>query len=552
MDARLAVYVARLQAQPDRQQRELTGEATSTAVSFGQSVRSAGLGQRFSALLALHALETGLLIAGWAFIGSGALNGRPDRGWVAAWALCVTSIVLLRMTTRWLEGVVAVGFGGLLKERLLAGATTIDPEVMRRTGAGELLGQVLEAETIERLGADGGLQTVLAALELLVVPFVLGFGAAPRLEIAVLMMWTVIALAIIVANTRQRTDWTKRRLELSHQLIEAMTAHRTRLAQQSASAWHREEDRQHARYADASKSLDRSTAWIEAVVPRGYVIAALAALAPSFMSGETAVAELAITLGAILFAGDAFGRLTFGLADGAAAWIAWRGVRPLVDRAPQPAAETSMRDVPSSGRTALRAEDVVFTHGGRAEPAVKGCTLTVEQGDFLLLEGGSGSGKSTLISLLGGARKPSAGIILAGGLDLPTLGLGRWRRRIAIAPQHHENHILSAPLGFNLLLGRPYPHSEDDYEEARAVCLDLGLGPLLERMPGGLEQMVGETGWQLSQGERNRVFLARALLQNADVVLLDESLAALDPETQRQCQRCLFRRAKTLLMVAHP
>lgn len=70
-------------------------------------------------------------------------------------------------------------------------------------------------------------------------------------------------------------------------------------------------------------------------------------------------------------------------------------------------------------------------------------------------------------------------------------------------------------------------------------------------MPGGLDQMVGETG-QLSQGERNRVFLARALLQNADVVLLDESLAALDPETLRQCQRCLFRRAKTLLMVAHP
>jgi len=84
------------------------------------------------------------------------------------------------------------------------------------------------------------------------------------------------------------------------------------------------------------------------------------------------------------------------------------------------------------------------------------------------------------------------------------------------------------------------------------LCHELGLGPLVERMPGGLDQMVGETGWQLSQGERSRVFLARALLQRADMVVLDESLAALDPENLRQCLECVIRRAKTLLVVAHP
>jgi ABC-type bacteriocin/lantibiotic exporter with double-glycine peptidase domain len=159
-------------------------------------------------------------------------------------------------------------------------------------------------------------------------------------------------------------------------------------------------------------------------------------------------------------------------------------------------------------------------------------------------------GKSTLTSLLAGLRTPSAGVILADGLDRQTLGDATWRRRIA--PQYHENHILSASLGFNLLLGRPFPHSARDLDDARAVCDELGLGPLLQRMPGGLDQMVGETGWQLSPGERSRVFLARALLQDADVVLLDESLGALDPESLQQCVECVMRRARTLLVVAHP
>ena len=71
-------------------------------------------------------------------------------------------------------------------------------------------------------------------------------------------------------------------------------------------------------------------------------------------------------------------------------------------------------------------------------------------------------------------------------------------------------------------------------------------------MPGGLNQMVGETGWQLSHGERSRIFLARALLQDAEFTILDESFAALDAESLRLCLDCAFRRARTLLVIAHP
>lgn len=104
---------------------------------------------------------------------------------------------------------------------------------------------------------------------------------------------------------------------------------------------------------------------------------------------------------------------------------------------------------------------------------------------------------------------------------------------------------------FNLLMGRRGLLGETDAGEAETICRELGLGSLLERMPTGMFQMVGDTGWQLSHGERSRVYIARALLQNAELIVLDESFAALDPENLRLALECVQRRARTLLVIAH-
>jgi ATP-binding cassette subfamily B protein len=101
-------------------------------------------------------------------------------------------------------------------------------------------------------------------------------------------------------------------------------------------------------------------------------------------------------------------------------------------------------------------------------------------------------------------------------------------------------------------MGRAWPPSPKDLAEAEEVCRALGLGDLLDRMPAGMLQMVGETGWQLSHGERSRLFMARALLQGADLVILDESFGALDPATMRRCLQTAIDRAGTLLVIAHP
>jgi ATP-binding cassette subfamily B protein len=101
-------------------------------------------------------------------------------------------------------------------------------------------------------------------------------------------------------------------------------------------------------------------------------------------------------------------------------------------------------------------------------------------------------------------------------------------------------------------MGRRWPAAQADLDEAEALCRELGLGPLLDRMPAGMMQMVGEGGWQLSHGERSRVFLARALLQGGDALVLDESFAALDPETLGDALAVAVRRAPALIVIAHP
>jgi ATP-binding cassette subfamily B protein len=241
--------------------------------------------------------------------------------------------------------------------------------------------------------------------------------------------------------------------------------------------------------------------------------------------------------------------------------IAWQRVAPFFRAAARP----EVRGLPTFAlalsphwrraadrQPVLEAHDLSFRYHERSEPVLRGCNLQVWVGDRILLEGPSGGGKSTLASLLIGLRSPQSGLLLFRGLDRQTLGAAGWRRQVVAAPQFHENYVLTGTFAFNLLMGREWPPRPGDMEEAEAVCRELGLGELLDRMPAGLLQMVGESGWQLSHGEKSRIFLARALLQEPDLLVLDESFGALDPESMRRCLECVIERAPALLVVAHP
>ncbi len=248
--------------------------------------------------------------------------------------------------------------------------------------------------------------------------------------------------------------------------------------------------------------------------------------------------------------------LAGGASSRAGAWVSWGRVRELFEaaRATPPTGSFAMEPPTARerGDVVLRGEEIGFAYPGQASPVLNGVTMALRHGDRVLLEGASGGGKSTLGSVLAGMRKPSGGLLLVDGMDLPTLGVDGWRRRVVVAPQFHENHVFANTLAFNLLMGRRWPPTGDDLTEAEELCRELGLGGVIDKMPMGMQQLVGETGWQLSHGERSRVFLARALLQGAEVVVLDESLGALDPETHVAALKCVLGRAPVLVLIAHP
>ncbi len=349
---------------------------------------------------------------------------------------------------------------------------------------------------------------------------------------------------------------------MTHDLVEGMVGHRTRLAQEERAGWHVEEDAALARYLDVASPMDRTATLLFALVPRGWLLLALLALLPSFVAGASSPAALAIAIGGMLLAFRALRRLSLGVTQLAGAAIAWNQVAPLFRAAAEDARDATPVPLPASSPRSeatadarlplIEARDLVFRHAERSDPVLRGCSLRIDGGERVLLQGASGGGKSTLTSLLAGLRAPASGLLMVEGLDHHSLGAEAWRRRVAAAPQFHENHVLTGTFAFNVLMGRRWPPTQADLAEAQAVCRGLGLGPLLDRMPAGLLQMVGESGWQLSHGERSRLYIARALLQGADLVLLDESFAALDPENLRQALQYVLERAGALLVVAHP
>jgi ATP-binding cassette subfamily B protein len=304
-------------------------------------------------------------------------------------------------------------------------------------------------------------------------------------------------------------------------------------------------------------------------IPASWLVVGLACLAPSLLSPQPAqLTHIAVGIGGILFAYQAFETIRVGIQNDIQLLLSWDQVKPLYyaasrqEERPQVAVSSNLEQdnhtknqgssPDNSTRSLLTMHHLIYRYQSHSRPALDDCNLQIFPGDRIILEGPSGGGKTTLAAVMTGLRRPSSGAILLHGYDLHSLGEAAWRKHVMMAPQFNENHIFNETFAFNLLMGKRWPPQPEDMQLAKEICSELGLGELLERMPSGWQQMLGESGWQLSHGERSRVFIARALLQNADLVIMDESFGALDPENLYRALECAYRRAATLLIIAHP
>jgi ATP-binding cassette, subfamily B, bacterial len=523
---------------------------------FRQHLRQARLTRHVWIVLIALVGHACVWVTSWWIVGRAALEGRFDAAALLVWTLLLLMLVPLSLFGAWSQGVFAIGAGGLLKLRLLSGALRLEPDETRHQGVGQHLARVMECESVETLSLASGFSALATAVELLFAVAI--FVAASQSVALALLLVTLFATCALgwVYFTRRRQSTDARR-HMTEDLVERMMGHRTRLVQEPRSRWHQGEDDLLAQYVGLSRRVDRIDLALMAV-PRCWLIIGMLGLAPSFVMGQTSPGLLAAGLGGVLLAFGALSKLTSTFALIAAAALGWAQITPLLEAARRTdplgstdaALASSQPEAEDAGPLVI-ARDLTFRFHDRTAPILHDCSFRISPGDRIHLSGPSGSGKSTLVSLLTGLRSPASGLLLLDGLDRATVGADEWRRRVVAAPQFHENHVFTETVAFNLLMGRRWPPRPEDLKLAEAVCRRLGLGDVLDRMPGRLFQLLGETGWQLSHGERSRLFMARALLQEADLIVLDESFAELDPESFRQCMSQVEKLSGTLMVVAH-
>jgi ATP-binding cassette subfamily B protein len=521
-------------------------------------------------VLFMYLIQQLLALASWFVIGRGFFQGNFDLGWLFAWMILLFATIPVSILVNDAQTELSMNVGSIFKQRLLHGTLQLEPEEIRHQGMGQFLSRVMESEAVEFLAMNGGFLAILSFIELFLAALILSKGAGGWTQAAILGIWVLITLFILWRYYLKSRQWTHAYRQMTNDLVENMVGHRTRLAQEDRLHWHDEEDLALDRYLTLSEDMDRIGIQLNSVISRGWLIVGLASAAIPYITGGATPQAMAISLGGVIYASQALGKLAGGVESFIGLVLAWEQVGPLFKAAERPreiqALDTishSLRDTASStqkystrsaGSTQplLLAKEISFRYSSSARPVLQDCSLEIFDGERILLEGPSGGGKTTLAAVLTGLRSPEAGSLLLWGYDRQILGTEEWRRRVVMAPQFQENHVFTETFGFNLLMGRRWPPRDQDLEEAEEICRELGLGEVLDRMPSGFQQMLGESGWQLSHGERSRMYIARTLLQKADMVVLDESFGALDPENLQRALQCVLKRAPTLLVIAHP
>jgi ATP-binding cassette subfamily B protein len=522
--------------------------------TFWRQMGNLKLPRRLCAFLSLYLLKYILWLGGWWLIGQSALDGRMDRAWVVAWLLLQLTLIPLDLLSNWMLGIFTLSISALLKRRLLAGTLRLEPEEVRLDGTGQHLSRIMESEALESNLLSGAFLALLGIIDLLFAGIVLSQGANGIILTILLAVWMTVCLIVLWSRYKVHRKLTDHRVVMGHDLVDKIVGHRTRLAQEITPGRHLEEDEQLEHYLGLSRQYDRSATRCSVLIPGGWTLLSLAGLAVGLTHNTSY--SLAVSLGGILLGTQALNKLASGFGDLASAWVAWGRIAPIFKAAGRPGMAVSPAAMTaSSAKQAtplIEAHELTFQYGNRAQKAIDKCDLKICPGDRILLEGPSGGGKSTLASLLGGLRSPTDGLLLSQGLDRQTIGTSGWHQRVAVAPQFHENYVFNDTMAFNLLTARGWPPRDQDLEEAEELCRQLGLGALLDQMPAGLSEMLGESGWQLSHGERSRLFIARALLQGAELVVIDEALASLDPPILHSTVQVMSNWAQSILVIAHP
>lgn len=334
-------------------------------------------------------------------------------------------------------------------------------------------------------------------------------------------------------------------LRVSNESIQGIRAVKTATAEASACS----------RFADANDAVLREELHVRTaralaspvvellavLVMIGLVILAVRQILDSGMSADTFL----LTLGSLGVAGGSLRPLAGLVTEIQAASAPAERLEELLEVPDEYALSAAMPALARHAET-IRFRDVTYRYPGSDRDVLDGVELEIPHGCQVAIVGPNGCGKTTLLSLLTRLFDPTAGAVEIDGIDIGGVELGSLRSQVGVVTQ--ETVLFRGSIRENILFGREM----DDEEVRRAADLAHASG-FIRETPDGLETMVAELGSSLSGGQRQRIAIARALLRDPSILILDEATSQIDAESEEQINAAVaeFSRGRTVLVIAH-
>lgn len=415
---------------------------------------------------------------------------------------------------------------------------------------GDIMTTVSEdVPSVERVLIDGIEQGLVAVIQILVV------GAFMFQADATLALWALVPIPFLAAGALAYTRSSKERHRQVRRASSAMNSllHDNVAGMRQIKAYAMEHE-EHGRFNRASAALKQATLRVMRVWavyrPGMHFLTSLGMIlvlwtgARGLMEGRIDKGELAAFLLLLKFFYDPIEQLhqLNQIIQGGRA--AGERVFEILDAEPE--SDTASGRTLERIRGHVRYEDVGFSYGGKT-PTVHGIRLEALPGQTIALVGPTGAGKSTLINLLTRFYEYDEGVITIDGAPVHELNKSWLRQSIGYVTQ--ESFLFNGTVRENLVIGR---RNATDAELWQALA-DANADAFVRRLDKGLDTRVGERGVKLSVGEKQRISIARALLRNPPILLLDEATASVDTETERQIQGALDRLManRTSFVIAH-
>jgi ATP-binding cassette, subfamily C, bacterial CydC len=471
--------------------------------------------------------------------------------------VAVRFFALARPLARYLERLVshddALRALGRIRARFYERIEPLAPAQLEGYRRGELLGRMVgDVDSLQGLYLRGLVPPLVAlavgAATVGVTAAVLP-AAAAILAVGLVMVGLIVPVLAGAVNRAAGRRQAPARAELTAELVELLRGAPELVVngrEEETLARVRSRSRELARLGRRD-ALATGLAGALSILIAGLTVAGVLAVAVSAHATDTLDRVLVATLALLALASfESVAPLQEAARELSSTLAAGRRVLELMDR--EPAVQDPAKPLPPPSRPATVAlEQVTARYAPREPPALNGFDLRLDPGRRIALVGSSGAGKTTVTNLLLRFLDPEEGRVTLAGRDVRDLGQRDVRATFALAGQNA--YVFGSTIRANLSLARPSATDDELWDVLRRAR----LADWVSSLPDGLETLVGEEGTQLSGGQRQRLTLARALLSDAPVLLLDEPTAHLDPETADALVRDVFAAAdgRSVLLITH-